>query len=129
MDDAQLIQELTDERPFSRIAPSLVERLKMEDEIKRRQTEWKAVEREVLSNGVVGTTLTNGKGLYAVITPDCEKGYRYTTFNLTGFLGHGTYATAVKALSAAFRMGLHCVADRSALDFIMSQGELVNTQF
>lgn len=74
MDRTQLNQELTDERPFSWIDPSLIGYLKMEDEIKRRQTEWEAVELEVLSNGVVGITLTNGKGLYAVITPDCDGG-------------------------------------------------------
>lgn len=128
MDRTQLNQELTDERPFSWIDPSLIGYLKMGDEIKRRQTEWEAVELEVLSNGVVGITLTNGTGLYAVITPDCDGGYRYTTFNVTGFLGHGTYATAVKALSAAFSIGLHCVASRSILDAIISQGNLVNTE-
>lgn len=128
MDRTQLIQELTDERPFSWIDPSLIGYLKMEDEIKRLQTEWEAVELEVLSNGVVGITLTNGTGLYAVITPDCDGGYRYTTFNVTGFLGHGTYATAVKALSAAFSIGLRYVASRSILDAIISQGNLVNTE-
>lgn len=128
MDRTQLNQELTDERPFSWIDPSLIGYLKMEDEIKRRQTEWEAVELEVLSNGVVGITLTNGKGLYAVITPDCDGGYRYTTFNVTGFLGHATYATAVKALRAAFGIGLRHVADRSTLDTLMNQGHWVYTE-
>lgn len=44
MDRTQLNQELTDERPFSWIDPSLIGYLKMEDEIKRRQTEWEAVD-------------------------------------------------------------------------------------
>lgn len=115
---SEIRQQMIDERPYASCSPSIIERLSMQEEFNRRRLAWERISTEVCVKGVSGLTLSNHKGLYAVVTADCNGGYRYTTFDTDGFIGHGTYSTPAKAIRAVFNIGLIHIENRSLLDIL-----------